>query len=71
MAFRIERKKNETSQQLTRRFLIRIRKSGILNTAKKKRFYIPKISKNAQKRSCLRYLKIKEQREQRAKLGLE
>ena len=49
MAFRIERKKNETSQQLTRRFLIRIRKSGILNTAKKKRFYIPKISKNAQK----------------------
>ncbi len=71
MVFKIEGKKNESSSQLTRRFLIRIRRSGILNTAKKNRFHIPKVSKNAQKKSTLRYLKIKEQREERVRLGLE
>jgi ribosomal protein S21 len=69
MVFRIEREKNESSQQLTQRFLMRIRKSGILNTAKKKRFYLPKVSKNAQKKSTLRYLRLKKEREEE-KLGL-
>jgi ribosomal protein S21 len=65
----VKRKKGESFESLLRRFGKRVQQSGKILEAKKLRFYSPKKSKNALRRSALRRLEIAAKREYLIKSG--
>lgn len=69
MGFEIKKQERETSQALVRRFIKRLRESGILNTAKKGAFRHREKSKQVQRRTALRKLQRKMEYEKAKKLG--
>ncbi len=69
MALEVKKKPKETSQSLVRRFLQRIRKSGILYRAQKIKFYQRPLSRQLKKRAALRREELRKEYEKMKKLG--
>lgn len=65
----VRKKEHETTTAMLRRFTRKIQQSGILLSARKKRFYRPKPAKLAKRLSALRRFKIFKERERLDKLG--
>ncbi len=70
MALEIEKKNRENSQGLIRRFSKRVKRSGILARARKRRFKIREKSKQLRKRAALRREDAKKEYEKKKKSGL-
>jgi ribosomal protein S21 len=69
MPLEVKRKERESAQSLIRRFSKRLKKSGILIRARKKKFFERKKSKQMKKRAALRREEIKREHERAEKLG--
>ncbi|MCD6283761.1 30S ribosomal protein S21 [bacterium] len=69
MSIEVKRKPKETVSALVRRFSRAVQKSGILNEAKKRRFYIKKKTRREKRESALRRIRIIKEREKLKKLG--
>lgn len=69
MGLRVEKKENETPQKLVKRFLMRLRRSGILKTARKKMFRERPLSERAKKEAALRRERIIAEKKKLEKLG--
>tara|TARA_Y100000310_G_C20572524_1_gene758769 strand:+ start:649 stop:867 length:219 start_codon:yes stop_codon:yes gene_type:complete len=71
MVLEIKKQERETSQNLVRRFSRRMKKSGILVTARKNRFQDRPQSKQMKKRSALRKEELKKEYIKAEKLGIK
>ncbi len=69
MALEIKREGKETPQSLIRRFLRRVKQSGILLEARKNLFLAEKKSENMKKRAALRREELRKKFEKLEKLG--
>jgi len=69
MALEIKREGKETPQSLIRRFLRRVKQSGILLEARKNLFLAEKKSENMKKRAALRREELRKKYEKLEKLG--
>ena len=69
MKFEIKKQERETTLSLIRRFTRRVRESGVLNRARKGRFYLRNKSQTAQKRSALRRIEAKKEYEKAEKFA--
>ncbi len=69
MALEIKKNERETSQSLVRRFSRRVKQSGILVEARKKRFLEKKKSEQMKKRAALRREQLRKEYEKLEKLG--
>ncbi|MBM4177589.1 30S ribosomal protein S21 [Candidatus Gribaldobacteria bacterium] len=69
MPLKVEKQGKESSQNVLRRFSLKLRKSGLLLEARKKRFFKKKQSIPLKKRSALRRLAKKEEYLKQKKLG--
>ena len=69
MPLEVKRQGNESSQSVIRRFLQKLRRSGILLEKRKRQFKQREKSRQLKKRSALRRLKKKEEYEKLKKLG--
>ncbi len=65
----IKRRSNENNSRVVHRFNREIRKSGIINEARSRRFYEKTLNDNAKKRKALRKKELKEEYEKKKKLG--
>ncbi len=69
MKFEIKKQERETTLSLIRRFTRRVRESGVLNRARKGRFYLRNKSATAKKRSALRRIESKKEFDKLAKFA--
>ncbi len=69
MPLEVQKQNRESSQSLIRRFSQRLRKSGVLLEARKRRFKVGKKSQQLKKRSALRRQEKKKEYEKLKKLG--
>jgi len=69
MPLQVKRQEKESSQSLVRRFLQKLRRSGILIEARKRQFRVRNKSKQLKKRSALRREAKKKEYEKIRKLG--
>ena len=69
MALQVRRRENENPQSLVRRFSQRVQRSGILNRAKKNRFFKSPESQERKKRAALRREQLKKEFEKRRKFA--
>ena len=69
MSFQIIKQPRENSQALIRRFLKRLRQSGILYRAKKSRYKERPLSEQLKKRAALRREELKKEYERKVKMG--
>lgn len=69
MPLTVKKQGRETSQNLARRFSQKLRKSGILFEARRRRFLVRPKSKNAIKKSALRRIKKDAEYAEMRKLG--
>jgi hypothetical protein len=69
MPIQITKKERETSQNLGRRFTKTVRQSGVLLQIRKGRFYKRAKSDLAQKRSALRRVKVRAEKQKEEKLA--
>ena len=69
MPLKIKKEEREPSQSLVRRFSRRMKKSGILLSARKNRFFEKEKSKQMKKRSALKREQLKKEYERLEKLG--
>ncbi|MFQ6049846.1 MAG: hypothetical protein ACE5J0_02280 [Candidatus Paceibacterales bacterium] len=69
MALEVKKRERESSQSLVRRFRKRVKQSGILVRARKRKFRERKKSKEMRKRAALRREEIKREYERIKKLG--
>ena len=69
MKFEIKKQERETTLSLIRRFTRRVRESGVLNRARKGRFYVRNKSQTARKRSALRRIETKKEYERAEKFA--
>jgi len=69
MALEVKKKERENSQSLVHRFTKRVQQSGILRTARKKRFRRREKSRNMEKEAALRRERMKREYEKLKKLG--
>ncbi|MCG2689827.1 hypothetical protein COX24_00355 [bacterium (Candidatus Gribaldobacteria) CG23_combo_of_CG06-09_8_20_14_all_37_87_8] len=69
MPLEVEKQGRESSQNVVRRFTLKLRKSGILLSARKNRFFKKDQSVPLKKRSALRRLVKKEEYLKQKKLG--
>lgn len=69
MSLRVERKENESSRSLARRFSRIMRRTGIYHRIKETQFYEKPLSKSKKKKKALRGLRIQKEREKMRKLG--
>ncbi len=69
MKFEVRKQERETTLSLIRRFTKRVRESGVLNRARKGRFYLRNRSQTARKRSALRRIEAKKEYERAAKFA--
>jgi len=65
----VNKNENETNASLIRRFTRRVQSSGVLQSARKKRFFARPLSPKVKKQQKLRYLRKKEKMQELAKLG--
>ncbi len=69
MAIQIEKQSRETSQSLARRFLRRVKQSGILRRKRKMRFQQREKSPQLKKRVALRREERKQEFQKKVKMG--
>ncbi len=69
MALEVRKQDKESTQSLVRRFTQRLQKSGILNRAKKLRFFHSPKSDETKKREALRREQLKKEFEKAEKLA--
>ncbi len=69
MSLRVERKENESSRSVVRRFSRIMRRTGIYRRIKETQFYERPLSESKKKKKALRGLRIKKERERMKKLG--
>ena len=69
MALQVRRQERETSQGLVRRFGQRFQRSGILNRAKKLKFFRSPKSETAKKKSALRREQMRKEFEMQQKMA--
>ncbi|MBI4123014.1 MAG: hypothetical protein HY458_01460 [Parcubacteria group bacterium] len=69
MKFEVKKQERETTLSLIRRFTRRVRESGVLNRARKGRFYLRNKSGAARKRSALKRIESKKEFEKLAKFA--
>ncbi len=69
MKFEIKKQERETTLSLIRRFTRRVRESGVLNRARKGRFYLRNRSETVKKRSALRRIEAKKEYEKAEKFA--
>lgn len=69
MSLEIQKENNENSQGLSRRFSKRMKMSGILMRARRKRFYHRTKSEATKKKSALRREEIRKEYELKEKMG--
>ena len=69
MKFEIKKQERETTLSLIRRFTRRVRESGVLNRARKGRFYVRNKSQTERKRSALRSIEAKKEYEREEKFA--
>ncbi|MFH1749870.1 MAG: 30S ribosomal protein S21 [bacterium] len=67
---KIKRKKNEGFERLIRRFNRSVQLSGVLTTARKKRFFEKEPNKTARRSSAKRREGIQEMRKKRSQAGM-
>jgi len=70
MALEIIKKERETSQGLVRRFSRRVKQSGILRRARKRKYKQRKKSRQLKNRAALRREEKKKEYQKKKKLGL-
>ncbi len=70
MGVEVKKKTRESSSVMLRRFSRKLRMSGILLEARKKRFLKKNESKNLRRKSALRREKIKKEIERKKRLGI-
>lgn len=71
MEFIVRKQERETAQGLIRRFTRRVKESGVLNQARKKRFRQYAKSKTVRKKTALRKIETRKEYEKLVKLGLK
>ncbi len=71
MEFIVRRQERETTQGLIRRFTRRVKDSGVLNQARRKRFRQSEPSKTVRKKTALRKIETRKEYEKLVKLGLK
>ena len=69
MPLKIKKEERENSQSLVRRFSRRMKRSGILISARKQRFFEKEKSKQMKKRSALKKEQLRKEYEKLEKLG--
>lgn len=69
VAFKIERKNEESSKQLVARFMKRFRKSGVLNSAKNSLYRTRPLSRKLKIRAALRRKELIDYYKKMDKLG--
>jgi ribosomal protein S21 len=69
MSLEVQKKERETSQSLVRRFIQKVKKSGILRWIKYSQFYQRPKSRQIKKRIALRREEIKKEYQKKKKLG--
>ena len=69
MPLEVKKKQGETSKSLVYRFSKKVKQSGILIEARRKRFFERRRSKKLEKRAALRRKQIEEERQRLEKLG--
>ncbi len=69
MTLEVRRQDKESTQSLVRRFTQRLQKSGILNRAKKQRFFKSPKNKETRKKEALRRVQLKKEFEEARKLA--
>ncbi len=69
MKFEVKRQERETTLSLIRRFTRRVRESGVLNRARKGRFYLRHKSDASRKNSALRRIESKKEFDKLAKFA--
>jgi len=70
MALEITKKERESSQNLVRRFSKRVKQSGILRRARKRKYKQRKKSRQLKNRAALRREEKKKEYQKKKKLGL-
>jgi ribosomal protein S21 len=65
----VKKKEGETSDALFRRFVRKVQKSGVLNEARKGRFYKKKLNRNKRREDAIRRKGIRENIEFLKKMG--
>lgn len=71
MALEVTKKERETSQSLVRRFSKRVKQSGLLIRARKKKYKQRKKSRQLKNRAALRREEKKKEYQRMKKLGLK
>lgn len=69
MVIEVNRKKNENSQSLIRRFTKSVKKSGILLQARKTRYRTKEKSDQLKKRDALKKQELRKEYDKKRKLG--
>lgn len=64
-----KRRSNENNSRIVRRFNREVRRSGIINEARSRRFYKKPLNKNAKKRKALRSKELRKEYKRKRKLG--
>ncbi len=65
----VKRRSNENNSRVVHRFNREIRKSGIINEARNRRFYEKPLNESAKKKKALRKKELKEEYKRKRKLG--
>lgn len=65
----VKKKESESFENLLRRFNRKIQQSGVLNRARKTRYYQPEKSRNLVRASARRRAELRTEREEAKKLG--
>jgi ribosomal protein S21 len=69
MSLRVEKNENDNPQKLVKKFLTKLKRTGILKTARKKMFYQKPKSDRVKKQEALRREEILRQQKMLEKLG--
>ncbi len=65
----VKRRSNENNSRVVHRFNREIRKSGIINEARQRRFYQKPLNESGKKKKALRKKELKEEYDRKRKLG--
>ncbi len=65
----VKRRVKENNSRIVHRFNREVRKSGIINEARSRRFFSKKLNKTARKKKALRRKELKKEYDRKRKLG--
>lgn len=65
----VKRRTKENNSRIVHRFNKEVRQSGIVNEARRRRFFEKPLNKTAKKKKALRSLELKKEYERKRKLG--